>query len=214
MGKVVVKAFSLSLDGYGAGPHQTLTEPMGTGSEGLHTWMRTTKMFHQMTGKDGGAEGTDNDIAINSMKNNGAWIMGRNMFGPIRGPWPDNEWKGWWGPEPPYHCDVFVLTHKGREGLEMKGGTKFYFITDGIVSALEKAKLAANGQNIRIGGGVSTVRQYLQAGLIDELHLTISPVLLGSGEHLFAGLDLLALGFSEVEKINGEKAMHVLLRRK
>jgi dihydrofolate reductase len=213
MGKVIVKAFSLSLDGYGAGQHQTLKEPMGVGSEDLHTWMRTTKMFHQMTRKDGGTEGPDNDIARNSMENLGAWIMGRNMFGPIRGPWPDNEWKGWWGPEPPYHCPVFVLTHHAREPLEMKGGTIFYFITDGIESALEKAKKAANGKDIRIGGGVSTIRQYLQAGLIDEMQLTISPMLLGSGENLFAGLDLLALGFNEAEKINGEKAMHVFLRK-
>jgi dihydrofolate reductase len=214
MGKVIVKAFSLSLDGYGAGPGQTLTQPMGVGSEGLHTWMRTTKMFHQMIGKDGGSEGPDNDIANTSMDNIGAWIMGRNMFGPIRGPWPDNEWKGWWGPEPPYHVPVFVLTHHAREPLEMKGGSTFYFITDGIASALEKAKKAANGKDIRIGGGVSTVRQFLQAGYIDELQLTFSPVLLGSGEHLFAGLDLLALGFNDVEKINGEKAMHVILRKK
>lgn len=214
MGKVIVKAFSISLDGYGAGPDQTLTEPMGKGSSGLHTWMRTTKMFHKMIGKSGGTEGLDNDIANTSMENNGAWIMGRNMFGPIRGPWPDNEWKGWWGPEPPYHCDVFVLTHHAREPLEMEGGTTFYFITDGIVSALEKAKKAANGKDIRIGGGISTVRQYLQAGLIDEMQLTISPVLLGTGENLFAGLDLVKLGFNEVERINGENAMHVILKKK
>lgn len=214
MGKVIVKAFSLSLDGYGAGPGQTLNAPMGTGSEGLHTWMRVTKMFHQMIGKEGGTEGFDNNIAVGSMEKNGAWIMGRNMFGPIRGPWPDNEWKGWWGPEPPYHCDVFVLTHHAREPLKMEGGTTFYFITDGIESALQKAKKAANGQNIRIGGGVSTVREYLQAGLIDEMQLTISPVLLGSGENLFQGLDLVKLGFTEAEKIDGEKAMHVVLKKK
>lgn len=214
MGKVIVKAFSISLDGYGAGPNQTLTEPMGTGSSGLHTWMRTTKMFHKMIGKDGGTEGLDNDIANASMENNGAWIMGRNMFGPIRGSWPDNEWKGWWGPEPPYHCSVYVLTHHAREPLEMEGGTTFYFITDGIGSALEKAKKAASGKDIRIGGGVSTVRQYLQAGLIDEMQLTISPVLLGKGENLFEGLDLVKLGFTEVEKIDGETAMHVILRKK
>ncbi|MCG2615068.1 dihydrofolate reductase family protein [Terrimonas sp. NA20] len=214
MGKVKVTAFTISLDGYGAGPGQTLEQPMGVGAEHLHTWMRTTKMFHQMMGKEGGTEGLDNDIANSSMAHCGAWIMGRNMFGPIRGPWPDNEWQGWWGPEPPYHCPVFVLTNHAREPLEMKGGTTFYFITDGIVSALEKAKDAANGKDIRIGGGTSTIRQYLQAGLIDEIQLTISPVLLGSGEHLLEGLDLPKLGFNEVEKINGEQAMHVVLRKK
>lgn len=214
MGKVIVKAFTLSLDGYGAGPNQTLKEPMGVGAEKLHAWMVTTKMFHQMIGKDGGSEGPDNEIASASMGNLGAWIMGRNMFGPIRGPWPDHEWKGWWGPEPPYHCPVFVLTNHPREPLEMKGGTTFYFITDGIESALEKAKAAAKEKDIRIGGGVSTVRQFLMAGLIDELQLTFSPVLLGSGEHLFEGLDMLALGFTEVEKIGGEKAMHVVLRKR
>ncbi|MET0466358.1 MAG: dihydrofolate reductase family protein [Chitinophagaceae bacterium] len=214
MGKVKVTAFTISLDGYGAGPDQTLTKPMGTGAEDLHTWMRSTKMFHQMIGKEGGSEGPDNDIAFNSMEQFGAWIMGRNMFGPIRGPWPDNEWKGWWGPEPPYHVPVFVLTNHPREPLEMKGGTTFYFITDGIASALEKAKAAANGKDIRIGGGVSTVRQFLQAGYIDEMQLTLSPVLLGQGEHLLNGIDLVALGFNEVEKINGEKAMHVVLRKK
>jgi dihydrofolate reductase len=214
MGKVKVTAFTISLDGYGAGPDQTLEHPMGTGAEGLHAWMRTTKMFHQMIGKEGGSEGPDNDIANQSMEQCGAWIMGRNMFGPIRGPWPDHEWKGWWGPEPPYHVPVFVLTNHPREPLEMKGGTIFYFITDGIESALEKAKAAANGKDIRIGGGVSTVRQFLQAGHIDEIQLTLSPVLLGSGEHLFEGLDLLALGFNEVEKIKGENAMHVVLRKK
>lgn len=214
MGKVKVTAFTISLDGYGAGPDQTLTKPMGTGAEDLHTWMRSTKMFHQMIGKEGGSEGPDNDIAFNSMEQFGAWIMGRNMFGPIRGPWPDNEWKGWWGPEPPYHVPVFVLTNHPREPLEMKGGTTFYFITDGIASALEKAKAAANGKDIRIGGGVSTVRQFLQAGYIEEMQLTLSPVLLGQGEHLLNGIDLVALGFNEVEKINGEKAMHVVLRKK
>ena len=214
MSKIKIQGFSISLDGYGAGPGQTLEEPMGTGSEGLHTWMRNTKMFHQMTGREGGSEGPDNEIANASMIGNGAWIMGRNMFGPVRGPWPDDEWKGWWGPEPPYHCPVFVLTHHARAPLEMKGGTTFHFITDGIRSALEKAKKAANGKDIRIGGGVSTVRQFLQAGLIDEIQLTVSPVLLGKGEHLFEGLDLPALGFNDIEKIDGELAMHIILRKK
>ncbi len=213
MGKVKVTAFTISLDGYGAGPNQTLEKPMGDGAEGLHTWMRTTKMFQKMMGKEGGTEGPDNDIANASMEHCGAWIMGRNMFGPIRGPWPDNEWKGWWGPAPPYHCPVFVLTNHPKEPLEMEGGTTFYFITDGIESALEKAKKAANGKDIRIGGGTSTIRQYLQAGLIDEIQLTISPVLLGSGENLFEGLNLLELGFNKVEKVNGEQAMHVILKK-
>jgi dihydrofolate reductase len=166
-----------------------------------------------MIGKEGGTEGTDNDFAEKSFENIGAWILGRNMFGPIRGPWPDNEWKGWWGDEPPYHVPVFVLTHYEREPLVMKGGTTFYFITDGIESALEKARNAANGKDIRIGGGVSTVRQYLQDGLIDELHLPMSPVLLGTGENLFSGIDLPSLGFTQIEKINGEGAMHILLKK-
>lgn len=214
MPKVVVKAFSISIDGYGAGPNQTLEHPMGLRSEGLHTWMRTTRMFHEMIGKDGGSAGADNDIARDSMQDLGAWIMGRNMFGPIRGPWPDLEWKGWWGSTPPYHCPVFVLTHHAREPLEMNGGTVFHFITDGIESALEKAKAAAGDKDIRIGGGASTVRQYLQAGLIDEMQLTISPVLLGSGENLFTGLDLVKLGFAEVERLKGEQAMHVVMRKR
>jgi dihydrofolate reductase len=213
MNKVKVAAFSISLDGFGAGPDQTLENPMGKGGHQLHKWFYPTKAFQKMIGKEGGTEGTDNDFAEKSFENIGAWILGRNMFGPIRGPWPDNEWKGWWGDEPPYHVPVFVLTHYEREPLVMKGGTTFYFITDGIESALEKARNAANGKDIRIGGGVSTVRQYLQAGLIDELHLPMSPVLLGTGENLFSGIDLPSLGFTQIEKINGEGAMHILLKK-
>jgi dihydrofolate reductase len=171
-------------------------------------------MFQQMMGKEGGTEGTDNDFAEKSMENIGAWIMGRNMFGPIRGPWPNDEWKGWWGEKPPYHVPVFVLTHHEREPVTMKGGTIFHFVTDGIESALEKAKKVANGKDIRIGGGASTIRQFLQAGLIDEMHVAFSPVFLGSGEHLFSGIDLPWLGFTETQKIFGENAIHLILKKK
>jgi dihydrofolate reductase len=214
MSKIKVAAFSLSLDGFGAGQDQRLESPLGVRGQELHTWMVNTKMFHRMTGKEGGSEGVDNDFAEKSMENIGAWIMGRNMFGPIRGPWPDNEWKGWWGEEPPYHVPVFVLTHHAREPLKMKGGTTFYFITGGIESALEEAKKVANGKDIRIGGGASTIRQCLQAGYIDEMHLVFSPIFLGNGEHLFSGIDISALGFNQVQKINGEKATHIVVTKK
>lgn len=214
MSKVKVAAFSVSLDGFGAGPGQEIGHPLGLRGEELHPWMVGTKMFHRMTGKEGGTQGVDNDFAEKSMENIGAWIMGRNMFGPIRGPWPDNEWKGWWGEEPPYHVPVFVLTHHAREPLEMKGGTTFHFITGGIGSALEEAKRSANGKDIRIGGGVSTIRQFLHAGYIDEMHLVFSPIFLGSGEHLFSGIDLPALGFSQIQKTDGEKATHIIVTKK
>jgi len=213
MSKIKVAAFSVSLDGFGAGQDQRLENPLGVRGEELHTWIVTTKMFHRLTGKEGGTEGVDNDFAEKSMENIGAWIMGRNMFGPIRGPWPDNEWKGWWGKEPPYHVPVFVLTHHAREPLEMKGGTTFHFITGGIESALEEAKKAAKGKDIRIGGGVSAIRQFLQAGYINEMHLAFSPIFLGSGEHLFSGIDMSALGFNQVQKINGEKATHIIITK-
>jgi dihydrofolate reductase len=213
MSKIKVAAFSVSLDGFGAGQDQRLENPLGVRGEELHTWIVTTKMFHRMTGKEGGTEGVDNDFAEKSMENIGAWIMGRNMFGPIRGPWPDNEWKGWWGAEPPYHVPVFVLTHHAREPLKMKGGTTFHFMTGGIESALEEAKKVANGKDIRIGGGASTIRQFLQAGYINEMHLAFSPIFLGSGEHLFSGIDMSALGFNQVKKINGEKATHIIVTR-
>jgi dihydrofolate reductase len=213
MSKIKVTAFSVSLDGFGAGPDQSKENALGIKGDELHNWMVTTKMFHQMTGKDGGIKGVDNDIVEQSMDNVGAWIMGRNMFGPVRGPWPDNEWKGWWGEEPPFHVPVFILTHHAREPITMKGGTTFHFITGGIESALEAAKKAANGKDIRIGGGVSTIRQFLKAGYIDEMQLTFAPVLLGSGEHLFSGLDLSALGFNQIQKINGEKATHIVLTK-
>lgn len=213
MTKIKVCAFSISLDGYGAGPDQTLQEPLGKRGEELHNWFFPTKMFQKMYGKGEGTTDVDNDFAERSFDNLGAWIMGRNMFGPIRGAWPNNDWKGWWGENPPYHVPVFVLTNHAREPLTMKGGTTFYFITDGIESALEKAKKAANGKDIRIGGGVSTVRQYLQAGHIDQMHLAVSPVVLGSGENLFAGIDLPKLGFTDVKTTYGNGAAHVILRR-
>lgn len=211
MSKIKVAAFSISLDGFGAGTDQSLENPLGIRGGELHEWVYPTKMFHEMQRKEGGTEGIDNDFAMRSFDNLGAWILGRNMFGPIRGPWPDGEWKGWWGDTPPYHVPVFVLTNYEREPLEMKGGTTFYFVTDGIESALDKAKKAANGKDVRIGGGVSTVRQVLQLGQMDEMHLAVSPVFLGKGEHLFSGIDLPRLGFRDPEMTQGEKAMHVKL---
>jgi dihydrofolate reductase len=213
MSKIKVAAFSVSLDGFGAGQDQRIENPLGVRGEQLHKWLVTTKMFHRMTGKEGGTEGVDNDFAEKSMENIGAWIMGRNMFGPIRGPWPDNEWKGWWGEEPPYHVPVFVLTHHAREPLKMQGGTTFHFITSGIESAMEEAKKVANGKDIRIGGGASTIRQCLQAGYINEMHLAFSPIFLGSGEHLFSGIDMSAIGFNQVQKINGENATHIIVTK-
>jgi dihydrofolate reductase len=212
--KVKVSCFSISLDGYGAGPSQNLENPLGVRGTELHTWLYPTKMFMKMIGKEGGTEGIDNDLADKSFENIGAWIMGRNMFGPIRGNWPDNEWKGWWGEEPPYHVPVFVLTHHERKPVEMKGGTVFHFVTDGIESALKKAKAAAAGKDIRIGGGASTVRQFLQAGYIDEIHVAVSPTFLGSGESLFSGIDVSNLGFNHIQRVIGEKATHFILTRK
>ena len=213
MSKVKVAAFSISLDGFGAGLHQSLEKPLGEGGESLHEWMFPTKVFQQMIGKEDGSEGTDNEFAEKSFENIGAWIMGRNMFGPIRGPWPDNEWKGWWGETPPYHVPVFVLTQHKREPVKMKGGTTFHFVTEGIEPALERARSAGKGKDIRIGGGVSTIRQFLQAGLIDEMHFAISPVFLGSGEHLFTGIDIPQLGFAKPQVTYGEKAMHLVLKK-
>jgi len=214
MSKVKVAAFSVSLDGYGAGPDQTLEDPLGKRGMQLHEWIFPTRMFKNMVNQEGGAEGTDNDFSEKSLENNGAWILGRNMFGPIRGPWLNDDWKGWWGDNPTYHCPVFVLTNHARKSLVMEGGTIFHFITDGIESALEKARKAANGKDIRIGGGTSTIRQYLQAGHIDEMHLAISPVFLGTGEHFFAGIDLPKLGFTETQTTNGSRTTHVILKKK
>jgi dihydrofolate reductase len=213
MSKVKVAAFSVSLDGYAAGPDQSRQQPLGKRGEELHEWVFPTTMFQKMYGKGEGTLGTDNDFAEKSFENLGAWIMGRNMFGPIRGEWPNDDWKGWWGDNPPYHVPVFVLTHHAREPLMMKGGTVFHFVTDGIESAMEKALKAANGKDIRIGGGTSTVRQYLEAGHIDEMHLAVSPVFLGSGAHLFAGIDLPALGFTDTQTTYGKGAAHVLLKK-
>jgi dihydrofolate reductase len=213
MSKVKVACFSISLDGFGAGAKQDLTNPLGLRGEELHNWIFPTKVFRKMGGKNDGTEGTDNEFVEKSFENMGAWILGRNMFGPVRGAWPDDEWKGWWGEEPPYHVPVFVLTHHARKPVTMKGGTTFYFITDGIESALKEAKKVANGKDIRIGGGVSTIRQYLQAGHIDELHLAISPVFLGSGEHLFSGMDMAALGYNQVQKVAGENATHIIIKK-
>jgi dihydrofolate reductase len=214
MSKVKVAAFSVSLDGFGAGLAQSKENPLGKGGEELHEWFFPTRAFQKMYGKEEGTTGVDNDFAEKSFDNLGAWIMGRNMFGPIRGPWPNDEWKGWWGKNPPYHVPVFVLTSHPRKSIEMEGGTTFHFVTDGADSALVKAKKAANGKDIRIGGGVSTVRQYLQAGLIDEMHLAIAPIFLGSGENLFAGIDLPGLGFNDIQATQGKIATHVILRKK
>jgi dihydrofolate reductase len=214
MTELKVRCFSISLDGYGAGPNQSLENPMGEGAGGLHQWFRGTRTFQSMIGNAGkGVDGPDEDFAARGFENVGAWILGRNMFGPVRGPWPDDSWKGWWGDEPPYHVPVFVLTHHPRPPLEMKGGTTFYFVTDGIQSAYEQARAAANGKDVRLGGGVATVREFLQAGLVDEMHLAISPVLLGSGESLFAGLDLNAMGLRCTEHVPTAAATHVVLRK-
>jgi dihydrofolate reductase len=213
MSKVKVTAFSVSLDGYGAGLDQSRENPLGRRGEELHEWIFPTKMFQKLYGKGEGTEGVDNDFAEKSFDNIGTWIMGRNMFGPVRGPWPNDDWKGWWGENPPYHVPVFVLTNHARDPVVMKGGTTFYFVTDGMDSALEKARKAANGKDIRIGGGVSTIRQFLQAGHIDEMHLAVSPVFLGSGEHLFAGIDLPELGFAETQTTYGKRATHVILKK-
>lgn len=212
MSKVQVSAFTVSLDGYGAGADQGLDNPLGRGTGALHDWMIPTKTFQAMYGKDG-TTGVDDDFAARSFADVGAWIMGRNMFGPVRGEWPDESWRGWWGETPPYHVPVFVLTHHERPPLEMAGDTAFHFVTGGIEDALDRARAAAGGKNVRIGGGVSTIRQYLEAGLIDELHLAISPLLLGKGEHLFAGIDLPALGFEVTEHVTTDKAMHIVLTK-
>jgi dihydrofolate reductase len=213
MGKIRVNAFSISLDGFGAGPDQSRENTLGRGGEGLHEWFVPTRTFQSTYGQDGGTTGVNETFASQSMTGLGAWIMGRNMFGPVRGPWPDEDWRGWWGEDPPYHCPVFVLTHHERAPLEMAGGTVFHFVTGGIHEALERARAAAGDLDIRIGGGAATIRQYLEAGLIDELHIAVAPVLLGKGEPLFAGLDLPALGFEVVENAAGDGAMHAVLRR-
>lgn len=213
MSKVRVAAFSVSLDGYSAGPDQSLENPLGVDFPEVAGWFFPTRVFRTMQGgQNDGETGIDNAWAEKSFENVGSWILGRNMFGPVRGPWPDESWKGWWGDEPPYHCQVFVLTHYARPTLKMRG-TDFHFVTGGIHEALARAKEAAAGRDVRIGGGVATVRQYLQARLIDELHLAQRPVLLGRGEHLYHGLDLRALGYEVTGAVAGERATHLTVRR-
>lgn len=213
MSKVVVSGFSISLDGFGAGPEQSLADPLGKRGKELHEWFFGTRTFRAMIGKDGGSDDIDERYAARAMDGFGAFILGRNMFGPIRGAWPDDAWKGWWGPNPPYHTPVFVLTHYPRASIEMEGGNVFHFVTDGIGSAMKQAKAAAGSRNVKIGGGVSTVRQYLEAGQVDEMHLAISPVVLGRGENLLAGLDLPALGFTVSEHTPTAHATHVVLTK-
>jgi dihydrofolate reductase len=214
MPRLRVSSFSVSLDGYGAGPDQSLDNPLGVGGMALHEWAFATRTFRRMFGQEGGSTGVDDRFAVDGFENVGAWILGRNMFGPIRGPWPDDAWKGWWGDDPPYHCPVFVLTHHPRASITMEGGTIFHFVTDGIHTALDRAREAAAGRDVRIGGGVATIRQYLQERLIDELHLALSPALLGRGEHLFAGLDLTRLGYGLGRHVTTENAMHVVLTKR
>jgi dihydrofolate reductase len=215
MSKLRVQCFALSIDGFGAGPSQDLANPLGVGGMGLHGWFFPTRTFVRMHG-DGSADGTtgvDDDFAKRGFEGIGAWILGRNMFGPVRGAWPDDTWKGWWGDTPPYHTHVFVLTHYARPSIVMAGGTTFHFVTEGIQVALQRAREAAGGQDVRVGGGVATIRQYLSAGLIDEMHLVISPVILGSGEHLLADINLLQLGFRCNEHVSTPSATHLVLTK-
>lgn len=211
--KLVVRCFGVSADGYGAGPNQDIDNPLGVGGMALHGWVFPTRTFQKIhSGNDGGTTGPDDDFAARGFENIGAWILGRNMFGPVRGPWPDESWKGWWGDEPPYHCEVFVLTHHARSPIEMKGGTVFHFVTGGIEQALQRAQEAAGGKDIRLGGGVATVRQYLRARLIDEMHLAMAPALLGSGENLFADIDLVNLGYKRTEHVTTPDATHLVFK--
>ena len=213
MPKVKVAAYSISVDGYGAGPDQSLENPLGRGGEALHDWLTPTRSFKKIEGQEGGTAGIDEDFAAMGFDDVGAWILGRNMFGPVRGEWPDDSWRGWWGENPPFHVPTFVLTHHERAPIEMEGGTVFHFVTGGIRDALDRARAAAGDKDVRIGGGASTIRQYLEAQLIDELHLAITPVLLGSGESLFAGLDLVQLGYGVTNMQAGEAAVHVIVGR-
>ena len=214
MSKLRVQSFAVSIDGFGAGPGQDLQNPLGVNGPQLMEWFFHTRAWRRMHGQEGGETGVDNEIAEQGLAGLGAWILGRNMFGPIRGPWPDDSWKGWWGAEPPYHTPVFVLTHHPRPPLEMAGGTEFRFVTEGIHAALEQARAAAGGRDVRLGGGVATIREYLEAGLIDELHLAMRPVLLGAGEHLLHDIDARSLGYECVKAVAGERATHMLLRRR
>jgi dihydrofolate reductase len=211
--KLRVQSFAVSIDGYGAGPNQDLQNPLGVGGPELMEWFLNTDVWRKMHGLGDGETGVDNAMALQGFSGIGAWILGRNMFGPVRGPWPDDSWKGWWGDEPPYHTPVFVLTHHPRAPINMKGGTQFRFVTEGIHAALEQATAAAGDRDIRLGGGVSTIRQYLRAGLVDEMVLAMRPVLLGSGEHLLNDIDLRALGYECEKHVAGERATHVFLRK-
>lgn len=214
MPRLRVHNFSVSIDGFGAGPEQDLEHPLGVGGLGLHDWLFHTQTFQVMHGTGEGEAGTDDEVAAQGFENVGAWILGRNMFGPVRGPWPDESWRGWWGDEPPFHTPVFVLTHHPRAPITMKGGTEFRFVSDGIEAALAQAKEAAQGKDVNVGGGVATIRQFLSAGLIDDLHLTISPVVLGRGEHLLGGLDLRALGYGYTKHVPGNRAVaHLFLQK-
>ena len=213
MSKLKVKSFAISLDGFSAGPDQDIDNPLGVNGTDLMEWFFETRTWREMHGMDGGETGIDDGFAAKNMAGNGAWILGRNMFGPVRGPWPDESWKGWWGEEPPYHTPVFVLTHYPREPVEMAGGTVFHFVTDGIDSALEQAQATAGDLDVRLGGGPATIREYLRAGLVDELHLAVRPVLLGTGESLFRDIDLRTLGYRCTESVPGERATHVFLTK-
>jgi dihydrofolate reductase len=209
-----VNAFGVSMDGFGAGAEQSADNPMGVGALAMHGWAFETKTFRAMHGGEGGSTGVDEEFAARSFENVGAWILGRNMFGPVRGSWGDESWKGWWGDTPPYHVPVFVLTHYPRPPLEMKGGTTFYFVTGGIEEAAKHAAGAAGGKDVRVGGGVSTIQQYLRSGVIDEMHLVVSPVLLGAGEKFFGNLDLVKMGFRVTRHVMSERVMHVVMERK
>jgi dihydrofolate reductase len=211
MSRLRVNSFSISLDGYGAGPTQDLANPLGVGGKALHEWVFGTRTFREKHGQDGGTTGIDDDFIARGFENIGAWIIGRNMFGPIRGPWPDDAWKGWWGDDPPYHTPVFVLTKHPRASIDMSGGTTFHFVTDGIHAALKLAVDAARGQDVRLGGGVATIRQYLRAGLIDEMHLAMSPILLGTGENLLEGIDAAKLGYQCTRHVSTDKATHFVI---
>jgi dihydrofolate reductase len=209
-----VHAFGISVDGYGAGPNQSLENPLGVGGMVLHDWVFPTRTFQRMFGTDDGTTGVDDEFAARGFHNIGAWIIGRNMFGPVRGPWPDETWKGWWGENPPYHTPVFVLTHHARNPIFMAGQTTFHFVTDGIHAAVQRASALAGGKDIRIGGGVATIQQFLRAGLIDDVHLAISPTFLGSGEQLFANVDMLKLGYRCTEHVSTPKATHVVFSKR
>jgi dihydrofolate reductase len=213
MSKLRIHSFAISLDGYGAGPSQDADNPLGVGGLALHEWVTRTRTFQQMFGDGQGETGIDDDFLARGFENIGAWILGRNMFGPVRGEWPDESWRGWWGDNPPYHTDVFVLTHHARAPIEMEGGTTFQFVTDGIDGALRRAKAAAKGKDVRLGGGVSVIRQYLEAGLIDEMHIAISPVVLGRGEHLLGGIDTVGLGYACRQHVTTANATHFVLAK-